>query len=41
VTAREKETKKETVDEGMMGGIDSVGEILNRMVTEQNINTEK
>jgi len=31
VTAREKETEKETVDEEMMGGNDSVGEMLNRI----------
>jgi len=31
VTAREKETEKETMDEGMMGGNDSVGEMVNRI----------
>jgi len=31
VTDREKETEKETVDEGLMGGKDSVGELLNRI----------
>jgi len=31
VTAREKEAEKETVDEGMMGGNDSVGEMFNRI----------
>jgi len=31
VTVREKKTEKETVDEGMIGGNDSVGEMLNRI----------
>jgi len=31
MTAREKKTEMETVDEGMMGGNDSVGEMLNRI----------
>jgi len=31
VTAREKKTEKETVDEGMIGGNDSAGEMLNRI----------
>jgi len=31
VTAREKETEKETGDEGMMGGNDSIGEMLNKI----------
>jgi len=31
VTARVKETEKEIVDERMMGGNDSVGEMLNRI----------
>jgi len=31
VTAIEKETEKETVHDGMMGGNDSLGEMVNRI----------
>jgi len=31
VTAREKETEKETIDEGIMGSNDSFGEMVNRI----------